>query len=54
MKIKFDTAVNAEIEAFIIEEGKGLPNAANPLDLASGGLLTEAAKTGRFKGKASQ
>ena len=54
MKIKFDTAVNAEIEAFIIDEGKGLPNAAKPLDIACGGLLTEAAKTGRFKGKASQ
>ncbi len=54
MKIKFDTTVNAEIAAFIIDEGKALPSSAKTLDEASGGLLSEAARTGRFKGKADQ
>ncbi len=54
MKIKFADAADAEIAAFLVEEGGKLPEGAGALDGASGGLLGEALKSGRFVGKTGQ
>lgn len=54
MKIRFADAATAEIAAFVVDEGKSIPDAAQTLDEASGGLLSEAASAGRFAGKAGQ
>ena len=54
MKISFADAAKADIVAFIIDEGEGLPTAAAALDAASGGLLTEALSGARFDGKKDQ
>ena len=54
MKIRFAAEAKAEIAAFVLDEGGKLPVAAHQFDEASGGLLTEAASTGRFSAKAGQ
>lgn len=54
MKIKFADAADAEIIAFLVDEGGKLPSAASDLDKVSGGLLSEALNSGRFSGKAGQ
>ena len=54
MKITFADAAKADIVAFIVDEGDGLPAAAAGLDTASGGLLTEALTGARFDGKKDQ
>ena len=54
MKITFADAAKADIVAFIVDEGDGLPAAAASLDAASGGLLTEALTGARFDGKKDQ
>jgi len=54
MKIRFAGEAKAEIAAYIVDEGAGLPVAAKALDKASGGLLSEALAAGRFSGKAGQ
>ncbi len=54
MRIRFAAEAKAEIAAFILDEGAGLPVAAQAMDEASGGLLSEAASGGRFTGKAGQ
>ncbi|MEO0981209.1 MAG: leucyl aminopeptidase [Pseudomonadota bacterium] len=54
MKIKFAGSADADIAAFIVDEGAGLPEEAEALDAAVGGLLSAAAEAGRFKGRAGQ
>lgn len=54
MKITFAAEAKADIVAFIVDEGRKLPNVATNLDKASGGLLTEAATAARFEGKPGQ
>lgn len=54
MKITFADAAKADIVAFIVDEGDGLPAGAASLDTASGGLLTEAMTGARFDGKKDQ
>ncbi|MBU2605047.1 MAG: leucyl aminopeptidase [Alphaproteobacteria bacterium] len=54
MKITFADAAKADIVAFIVDEGDGLPAGAASLDAASGGLLTEALTGARFDGKKDQ
>ena len=54
MKIKFAEAADADILAYIVDEGGRLPTSAAALDKASGGLLSEAIASARFKGKAGQ
>lgn len=54
MKITFAESAKADIAAFIVDEGGGLPAAAAALDKASGGLLSEALEGGRFDGKTGQ
>ena len=54
MKITFAESAKADIAAFIVDEGDGLPAAAAGLDRASGGLLSEALEGGRFDGKTGQ
>lgn len=54
MKISFKPKADADIQAFVIDEGDGLPAAAKPLDEASGGLLGEALASERFTGKTGQ
>jgi leucyl aminopeptidase len=54
MKITFADAAKADIVAFIVDEGDGLPAGAASLDDASGGLLTEALTGARFDGKKDQ
>ncbi|HRK68253.1 MAG TPA: M17 family peptidase N-terminal domain-containing protein, partial [Hyphomonas sp.] len=54
MKITFAESAKADIAAFIVDEGGGLPAAATGLDKASGGLLSEALEGGRFDGKTGQ
>ena len=54
MKITFADAAKADIVAFIVDEGDGLPASAASLDAASGGLLTEALTGARFDGKKDQ
>ena len=54
MKLQFAAEAKTEIAAFIIDEGKKLPAAAKALDEACGGLLSEAATSGRFSGKPGQ
>ena len=54
MKITFAESAKADIAAFIVDEGDGLPAAAASLDKASGGLLSEALEGGRFDGKTGQ
>lgn len=54
MKITFAEAARADIAAFIVDEGAGLPESAEALDKASGGLLAEALEGGRFEGRVGQ
>ena len=55
MKISFKPRADVDIQAFIVDEGKGaLPEAAKALDDTSGGLLSEALSAGRFDGKPGQ
>ena len=54
MKFSFQAEADADIQAFIIDEKGGLPDAAAALDKASGGLLTEALGADRFNGKLGQ
>ncbi|MEL6569121.1 MAG: leucyl aminopeptidase [Pseudomonadota bacterium] len=54
MKISFKSSADADIQAMIIDDGAGLPDAAKALDDASGGLLTEALAAERFTGKLGQ
>lgn len=54
MKVSFSASADADIQAFIVDEGAGLPNAAGDFDEASGGLLTEARAAERFEGKLGQ
>ena len=54
MKITFADAAKADIVAFIVDEGDGLPAGAAAMDAASGGLLTEALTGARFDGKKDQ
>ena len=54
MKLRFAAEAKTEIAAFIVDEGASLPAAAKALDEACGGLLSEAATSGRFSGKAGQ
>ncbi|MEQ8559334.1 MAG: leucyl aminopeptidase [Henriciella sp.] len=54
MKITFAEQADAEIAAFVIDEGGKLPESAKALDEASGGLLTEALEQERFTGKSGQ
>ncbi len=54
MKLTFADAAKADILAFIVAEGEGLPRAAAALDKASGGLLSEALTGGRFEGRKGQ
>ena len=54
MKLRFAAEAKTEIAAFIVDEGARLPAAAEALDEACGGLLSEAATSGRFSGKAGQ
>ncbi len=54
MKITFTDTAKADIVAFVIDEGAKLPEDAKTLDEACGGLLSEAATSARFKGKAGQ
>ena len=55
MKISFKPRADVDIQAFIVDEGKGaLPEAAKALDDTSGGLLSEALNAGRFDGKPGQ
>lgn len=54
MKITFTDASKSEIVGFIVDEGGKLPAAAEALDEATGGLLSEAANSGRFSGKSGQ
>lgn len=54
MKITFTDTAKAEIIAFLIDEDGALPVAAEALDAASGGLLSEALDADRFSGKEGQ
>ena len=54
MKITFAESARADIAAFILDEGDGLPAGAGALDKASGGLLSQALEGGRFDGKTGQ
>ena len=54
MKITFSAAAKSEIVAFLVDEGGKLPSEAEALDSESGGLLAEAAGSGRFSGKPGQ
>lgn len=54
MKITFTDAAKADIVGFLVDDGGKLPKAAEELDGASGGLLTEALRAGRFDGKEGQ
>ncbi|MCA8902905.1 MAG: leucyl aminopeptidase, partial [Hyphomonas sp.] len=54
MKISFADTAKADIVAFIVDEGAGLPAAASALDKATGGLLSEAFEGSRFTGKKNQ
>ncbi|MGA1342509.1 MAG: leucyl aminopeptidase [Hyphomonas sp.] len=54
MKITFAESAKADIAAFILDEGGGLPAEAGALDKASGGLLSQALEGGRFDGKTGQ
>jgi leucyl aminopeptidase len=54
MKITFAESAKADIAAFILDEGDGLPTEAGALDKASGGLLSQALEGGRFDGKTGQ
>ena len=54
MKITFADDAKTDIIAFIVDEGRKLPQSASKLDEASGGLLTEAVTAARFEGKSGQ
>jgi len=54
MKITFTDASKSEIVGFMVDEGGKVPPAAEALDQATGGLLSEAAASGRFSGKSGQ
>ncbi len=54
MKVSFETSAEAEIQAFIVDEGGGLPPGAEALDAVSGGLLAEALEADRFTGARGQ
>lgn len=54
MKITFKESADADILAFIIDEGGKLPKSAEALDKESGGLLSEALASERFTGKTGQ
>ncbi|MCR9269680.1 MAG: leucyl aminopeptidase [Henriciella sp.] len=54
MKITFTDAAKADIIGFLVDQGGKLPKAAEALDQESGGLLSEALKSGRFEGKEGQ
>ncbi|MEM9738284.1 MAG: leucyl aminopeptidase [Pseudomonadota bacterium] len=54
MKISFESSSDAQIQAMIVDDGVSLPEAAEVLDKASGGLLTEALCAERFTGKVGQ
>ncbi len=54
MKITFTDTAKADIVGFLVDQGGKLPSAAEALDEDSGGLLTEALKSGRFDGKEGQ
>ncbi|MEL6258322.1 MAG: leucyl aminopeptidase [Pseudomonadota bacterium] len=54
MKINFAKDAAADIAAFIVDEGKGVPAEAAGLDESVGGLLSAALGTGRFGGKPGQ
>lgn len=54
MKITFTDAPKGEIHGFMVDQGGKMPKAAEALDTESGGLLTEAMKSGRFEGKEGQ
>lgn len=54
MKIKFAGTASAEIAAFIVDEDDGLSAAARALDEVCGGMLEQAAGSGRFTGRVGQ
>ena len=54
MKITFTDAAKGDIHGFLVDQGGKLPKAAEALDAESGGLITEALKSGRFEGKTGQ
>ncbi|MFN3211629.1 MAG: leucyl aminopeptidase [Henriciella sp.] len=54
MKITFTDAAKGDIHGFLVDQGGKLPQAAEALDAESGGLITEAMKSGRFEGKEGQ
>lgn len=54
MKITFADAAKADIVAFLIDQDGSLPSAAEQIDKASGGLLSEAMTASRFSGKSGQ
>ncbi len=54
MKVSFSDTAAADILAYVVDEGGRLPKAAQPVDDAVGGLLTEALAAGRFTGKPGQ
>jgi len=54
MKVSFEASAEADIQAFIVDEDGGLPEAAAELDELSGGLLGEALAGERFTGARGQ
>ncbi|MEM7768792.1 MAG: leucyl aminopeptidase [Pseudomonadota bacterium] len=54
MKFSFQVSAEADIQAFVVDENGGVPDAAAELDEASGGLLSEALAAERFSGKRGQ
>ena len=54
MKITFTDAAKGDIHGFLVDQGGKLPKAAEALAAESGGLITEALKSGRFEGKTGQ
>ncbi len=54
MKITFANSAKADVVAFLVNQGGKLPTEAGALDTASGGLLSEALSSSRFKGKVTQ
>lgn len=54
MKITFTDAAKGDIHGFLVDQGGKLPKAAEALDAESGGLISEALKSGRFEGKTGQ
>ena len=54
MKITFTDAAKGDIHGFLVDQGGKLPKAAEALDAETGGLITEALKSGRFEGKTGQ